>query len=198
VRRSQTISYIEVALDDIEQANRLAHEVLGRSLDELPPQTRKLLQLVEDMVSTECERLNEKKQGTRLLKIACPACGYTARDPPMDRPRPAHLSLRNAHGFGGVEPRRASVHCVADAPARPHAAELLDSLRQVEGRRVQIASYTMSVIRSCNPAAVALRASLRQLSDNEELCNRRRPAPAAEYLMKSKQRRARSRARRCA
>ena len=24
-------------------------------------------------------RLNEKKQGTRLLKIVCPACGYTAR-----------------------------------------------------------------------------------------------------------------------
>ena len=24
-------------------------------------------------------RVNEKKQGTRLLKIVCPACGYTAR-----------------------------------------------------------------------------------------------------------------------
>ena len=34
--RGKTISYIEVALSDIETANRLAHEVLGRSLDELP------------------------------------------------------------------------------------------------------------------------------------------------------------------
>lgn len=39
----KTIEYIEATLDDIAQANALAHEVLGRSLDELPPQTRKLL-----------------------------------------------------------------------------------------------------------------------------------------------------------
>ncbi|MDM5182217.1 hypothetical protein PO883_34170, partial [Massilia sp. DJPM01] len=39
----QDIDYIEVTLDDIEAANRLAHEVLGRSLDELPPQTRRVL-----------------------------------------------------------------------------------------------------------------------------------------------------------
>ena len=41
----QELSYIEVTLSDIETANRLAHEVLGRSLDELPPQTRRLLLL---------------------------------------------------------------------------------------------------------------------------------------------------------
>lgn len=35
-----TIEYIEVAPSDIALANRLAHEVLGRSIDELPPQTR--------------------------------------------------------------------------------------------------------------------------------------------------------------
>jgi DNA primase len=39
----QSIEYIEVTVDDIEAANRLAHEVLGRSLDELPPQTRRVL-----------------------------------------------------------------------------------------------------------------------------------------------------------
>ena len=44
------IDYIEVIPNDIEQANALAHEVLGRSLDELPPQTRKLLVLVRDLV----------------------------------------------------------------------------------------------------------------------------------------------------
>ncbi len=37
----ETIEYIEVTLDDITHANRLAEEVLGRSLDELPPQTRR-------------------------------------------------------------------------------------------------------------------------------------------------------------
>lgn len=48
-------AYVEVTLDDIEAANRLAHDVLGRSLDELPPQTRRLLGLVHDMVCAHCE-----------------------------------------------------------------------------------------------------------------------------------------------
>ena len=48
--------YIEVALHDIAVANRLAHEVLGRTLDELPPQTRRLLLLVDAMVAAECKR----------------------------------------------------------------------------------------------------------------------------------------------
>jgi DNA primase catalytic core len=47
------IEYIEVELADIALANRLAHEVLGRSLDELPPQTRRVLGMIETFV-TEC------------------------------------------------------------------------------------------------------------------------------------------------
>ena len=54
--RGQPLEYIEATLDDIAMANRLAHEVLGRTLDELPPQTRRLLLLVDEMVSGECER----------------------------------------------------------------------------------------------------------------------------------------------
>jgi DNA primase catalytic core len=49
----QVVEYIEVTLADIEQANALAHEVLGRSLDELPPQTRKLLGVVQDLVQAK-------------------------------------------------------------------------------------------------------------------------------------------------
>lgn len=49
------IEYIEVTLDDIETANKLAHDVLGRSLDELPPQTRRLLKLIHQYIETECE-----------------------------------------------------------------------------------------------------------------------------------------------
>ncbi|ACT06767.1 zinc finger CHC2-family protein [Dickeya chrysanthemi Ech1591] len=41
--RGQVIEYIEVEKSDIALANQLAHEVLGRTLDEMPPQTRKLL-----------------------------------------------------------------------------------------------------------------------------------------------------------
>jgi DNA primase len=49
------MEYIEVTLSDIETANRLAHEILGRTLDELPPQTRKLLKEIQQWVKSECE-----------------------------------------------------------------------------------------------------------------------------------------------
>ncbi|QXN64056.1 CHC2 zinc finger domain-containing protein [Serratia fonticola] len=48
--RGSVIEYIEVTREDIALANRLAHEVLGRTLDEMPPQTRKLLVLLKGWV----------------------------------------------------------------------------------------------------------------------------------------------------
>lgn len=51
------LEYIEVTLSDIAHANRLAHEVLGRSLDELPPQTRRLLLSIEALVREATTRL---------------------------------------------------------------------------------------------------------------------------------------------
>jgi len=50
----ERIEYVEVTLTDIETANKLAHEALGRSLDELSPQTRRLLELMTAMVETAC------------------------------------------------------------------------------------------------------------------------------------------------
>ena len=50
----ERIEYVEVTREDIEIANRLAHEALGRSLDELSPQTRRLLALVSAMVAKRC------------------------------------------------------------------------------------------------------------------------------------------------
>jgi hypothetical protein len=50
------LQYIEVTREDIEAANRLAHEVLGRSLDELSPQTRRLLILLREMVDERCTK----------------------------------------------------------------------------------------------------------------------------------------------
>ncbi|MES9904934.1 MAG: CHC2 zinc finger domain-containing protein [Sedimenticola sp.] len=50
------LQFIEVTTGDIEIANKLAHEVLGRTLDELPPQTRKLLQHIHAMVKHSCKQ----------------------------------------------------------------------------------------------------------------------------------------------
>ena len=52
------IEYIEVTPDDIAVANRLANEVFGRCLDELAPQTRRLLELIDQMVQ---EIMKEKE-----------------------------------------------------------------------------------------------------------------------------------------
>jgi DNA primase catalytic core len=52
---SQIVEYIEVTAQDIHQANAIAHEVLGRSLDELPPQTRRLLASVVEHVRGQAQ-----------------------------------------------------------------------------------------------------------------------------------------------
>ena len=56
MHQGERVEYVEVTVDDIAVANRLAHEVLGRSLDELAPQTRRLLGLLDAMVGEVCER----------------------------------------------------------------------------------------------------------------------------------------------
>jgi DNA primase len=74
MRRDKTIEYTEATLDDIGMANKLAHEVLGRSLDELPPQTRRLLLLVDSMVTGECERLKMERRDFRFSRREVRAC----------------------------------------------------------------------------------------------------------------------------
>jgi DNA primase catalytic core len=56
VRTHGSLRYIEVIPSDIELANELAQEVLGRTVDELLPQTRKLLTMLHAWVQAECER----------------------------------------------------------------------------------------------------------------------------------------------
>jgi len=49
----RVVEFVEVTLDDIALANELAPEVLGRSLDELPPQTRRLLGFIRDLMKAK-------------------------------------------------------------------------------------------------------------------------------------------------
>jgi len=52
----KTVPCVVATLDDITTANRLAHETLGRCLDEMPPQTRRLLGLLWPMVQALAAR----------------------------------------------------------------------------------------------------------------------------------------------
>jgi hypothetical protein len=66
--RGELLKYIEVTLEDIATANKLAHDVLGRSLDELPPQTRKLLEHIHHLVDEECRDNTIKKTDYRFTR----------------------------------------------------------------------------------------------------------------------------------
>jgi DNA primase catalytic core len=62
------IEYVETSLADIELANELAHEVLGRSLDELPPQTRRVLATVRNYVHDEAARQKVRPNDVRFSR----------------------------------------------------------------------------------------------------------------------------------
>ena len=53
-RKVEGVEHVEVSLEDIATANRLAGEILGRSLDEMSPQTRRFLELLHQMVTKAC------------------------------------------------------------------------------------------------------------------------------------------------
>jgi hypothetical protein len=69
-RGGQRAEYIEATLADIELANAIAHDVLGRSLDELPPQTRRLVKLIDAYVRGECKRHAIKRADMRFSRRA--------------------------------------------------------------------------------------------------------------------------------
>ena len=62
------MQYIETTLEDIEITNKLANEILGRTLDELPPQTRRFLMLLDQMVKEVCERMKMEQSEYRFMR----------------------------------------------------------------------------------------------------------------------------------
>jgi hypothetical protein len=66
----KSLAYVEATLDDIAAANRLAHDVLGRCLDEMPPQTRRLLALLEHMVGERCAASKMERDDVQFTRRA--------------------------------------------------------------------------------------------------------------------------------
>jgi hypothetical protein len=62
------LEYVEVQPDDITLANKLAHAVLGRSLDELPPQTRRVLATLDAWVSEQAAREGIPRETVRFTR----------------------------------------------------------------------------------------------------------------------------------
>jgi hypothetical protein len=64
----QRIEYIESTRQDVETATRLARAVLGRSIDDLPPQTRRLYELVSEMVAERARRESVPRAEVRFTR----------------------------------------------------------------------------------------------------------------------------------
>ena len=66
--QGEQLVYIEATREDILLANRLAHGVLGRSLDELPPGTRRLLGLIESHVARAAQEQGVARERVRFSR----------------------------------------------------------------------------------------------------------------------------------
>jgi DNA primase len=64
----QEVAYIETTAHDVAVANRLARLVLGRSLDELPPQTRRLLVAIDQLVRTKSTEQGMARSEVRFTR----------------------------------------------------------------------------------------------------------------------------------
>lgn len=67
------VEYVEVTPSDIALANRLAHAVLGRSLDELPPQTRRVLSQLDAWVEEQAAAQGIARTVVRFTRRAARA-----------------------------------------------------------------------------------------------------------------------------
>lgn len=127
-RGEQHIEYIEATLADIALANRIAHDVLGRSLDELPPQTRRLLKLIDEYVRGECARLKLKRCDMRFSRRALReaiAWGDTQLRVHLERLVELEYVMPHREGPGGKYVYELAYEVGADT-ARAQVAGLLD------------------------------------------------------------------------
>jgi len=97
-RGGVTVEYVEVEPSDIAVANRLAGEVLGRSLDELPPQTRRVLELLHEWLDDRDDHPDSERHDHE-----------PGPDVPGARARP-RFTAREVREALGLGPTQTKVH----------------------------------------------------------------------------------------
>lgn len=103
----KTAPCVVATLGDIAAANRLAHETLGRCLDEMPPQTRRLLALIEREVAARCATAKMERSDIRFTRRQVrEACGWSNTQLHVHLTRLVELEYllphRADHGQGSV------------------------------------------------------------------------------------------------
>jgi len=126
--QGRAIEYIEVTLADIERANALAHEVLGRSLDELPPQTRRLLGEVVGLVRSRASSQQLRTGDVRFTrKDVRDATGWSDTQLRVHLDRLTDLEYLIAHR--GMRGQTFEYELLYDGQceAKPHLSGLIDT-----------------------------------------------------------------------
>lgn len=131
-KTGEIVPYIEATREDIAAANRLMGEVLGRSLDELPPQSRRLLGLLFAEVKAQVNKSGAKVSETIFTRRD--ARGWSGWTDPQVRKHLEKLvemeyvtTRKNGGGFGGFSQYALLYNGEAeDDPAKRFALGLLD------------------------------------------------------------------------
>jgi DNA primase len=126
VAGGKRLAYIETTLEDIALANEIAPEVLGRSLDELPPQTRRLLEHIRALVRAKIAREGEKAGAcfTRRELHTLSGWSFTQLRVHLDRlVEQEYLATRQGR-FGSLFVYELLID--ADAPAHAAHIKLID------------------------------------------------------------------------
>lgn len=133
----QEVPYVEATLDDIALANRIAHEVLGTSLDELPPQTRRVLACVQTLVKTQMAQERQAQREVRFSRWQVrQAAGLSDTQARVHLERLTALEYLLVHrGQRGQSYEYELLHDGQDAGQGPHLSGLIDvdSLRAASG-----------------------------------------------------------------
>ncbi|KAB2844696.1 MAG: toprim domain-containing protein [Burkholderiales bacterium] len=124
----EVVEYIEATAEDIAQANALAHEVLGRSLDDLPPQTRRLLLLIDGMVKAAMVAQQLPRTEIRFTrKTVREATGWSDFQVKTHMQKLTELEYLLAHRGGRGQCFEYELLYDGDGAAGPYLSGLLDA-----------------------------------------------------------------------
>ncbi len=154
IKTHEGLRYIEATLADIEAANRIAADVLMRSLDELPPQTCKLLLLIDMMLKSREKEDGDNPEAvffTRRALREFTGWGTTQIKLHLDRLQEHEYLATRTGSFG----RAFEYELIVDVQGRAQAATVglldLGKLKQPHGYDVNLSGQTGKLSGTCRP-----------------------------------------------
>lgn len=122
------LEYIEAQLADIAAANALAHDVLGRSLDELPPQTRRLLNALAVLIRAKGEAQALTRRDVRFTRREVrEATGWSDTQLRVHLERLTQMEYLVAHRGARGQTFEYELLYDGDGTDAPHLSGLLDT-----------------------------------------------------------------------